>query len=58
MEGWCDMKEKVQHIIDALEELQADSLQAKSARDELYWVDHFIENAKTAMRRALKELEK
>jgi hypothetical protein len=51
------MKEKIINIIDALRELQVECLKATSAKDELYWVDHFIDEARANMKRALKSLE-
>ena len=52
------MKDRLDIIISALRELQLETMHIKSAKDELYWVDHYIENALVELRRALNTLTK
>jgi len=51
------MKDRLDIIISALRELQLETMHIKSAKDELYWVDHYIENALVELRRAERVLE-
>lgn len=54
--GDADMKDRLDIIISALRELQLETMHIKSAKDELYWVDHYIENATMELRKAEKKL--
>ena len=50
--------EKIKTIINAIEELQLECMQIKSAADKLYWVDYFLDSSRMSLRRALRELER
>jgi len=54
--GGASMKDRLDIIKSALRELQTETMHIKSAKDELYWVDHYIENALVELRRAEKRL--
>lgn len=51
------MKEQLKNIIDALEELHIESIQSKATDDRYWYVDHYIDKAKTALKGAVRSLE-
>lgn len=51
------MIDKLKNIIDALNNIQLESFRLRAEDKKYFWLDYYMEQARTSIKEAIKELE-